>query len=374
MRVAYLTNIPSPYRVSFFNELGKYCDLTVLYERKTAKNRNSTWYGNETQTFKDIYLNSIKLGNDVGFSIEIINVLKNKNFDLVIIGQYSSPTGMLAIQYLKKKNKAFILNADGGIIAKENKIKKIVKSYFISSANAWLSTGVETSKYFIHYKAVPEKIYEYPFSSVSKFELIDEPTDNSEKKKLRQKLGLRDGIVVLGVGSFISRKNYKFLIENWSSMPDNIILCLVGEGEEYSDYIKIINKENINNIIIVPHQKKEKLADYYKVSDLFLHPANYEIWGLVINEAMSFGLPIITTNKCNAGMELIKDGENGYIVEPNDFSSIKEKIELLINDTCLMEEIKYNNLEKINKYTIENMAKIHIDIFEHLNKVKIADS
>ena len=50
-------------------------------------------------------------------------------------------------------------------------------------------------------------------------------------------------------------------------------------------------------------------------SDLFVLPTREDIWGLVINEAMSFGLPIITTRKCIAGTELITDGENGYLLE-----------------------------------------------------------
>ena len=57
MKVLYLTNLASPYRVDFFNELSKYCDLTVLFERKKAADRDDEWYSNNYK-FKAIFLNS----------------------------------------------------------------------------------------------------------------------------------------------------------------------------------------------------------------------------------------------------------------------------------------------------------------------------
>lgn len=55
MKLLYITNIPSPYRVDFFNELSKYCDLTVLFERKKADDRDDNWYGNRFK-FKAVFL------------------------------------------------------------------------------------------------------------------------------------------------------------------------------------------------------------------------------------------------------------------------------------------------------------------------------
>ena len=63
LRVLFITNIPSPYRVNFFDELGTKCELTVLFERQSASGRESTWLSNRETNFKAEYLIGKKLKN-----------------------------------------------------------------------------------------------------------------------------------------------------------------------------------------------------------------------------------------------------------------------------------------------------------------------
>ena len=152
MKVLYITNLASPYRVNFFNELNRYCDLTVLFERKKADDRNDEWYNNEFN-FNGIFLKSKSIGNEASASFDIIKYLR-KDFDIIILGGYSSLTAMIASVYMRMHNIPYILNADGGFINyDEKKLKKIVKTFFISSAKYWLSSGNETNKYLVYYGA-----------------------------------------------------------------------------------------------------------------------------------------------------------------------------------------------------------------------------
>ena len=87
-----------------------------------------------------------------------------------------------------------------------------------------------------------------------------------------------------------------------------------------------------------------------------------DIWGLVINEAMAYGLPVITTDRCVAGLELVEEGVNGSIVPVGDDAALAGKMkEILSSD---LEKMGTASLEKIRAYTIENMAKAHVAIFE----------
>ena len=98
-------------------------------------------------------------------------------------------------------------------------------------------------------------------------------------------------------------------------------------------------------------------------------PTREDIWGLVINEAMAQGLPVITTNKCIAGLELIKNNKTGFLVEVEN----KEKLYDLTNRLLIMDFDEYNKfrlnlLKIIKKNTIETMAYRHFEIFNTLKE------
>ena len=108
MKVLFTTNIPSPYRINFFNELSNYCELTVVCERKLAKDRNKEWLDNKKIKFNIEFLNGINIGNDGAFCPDIIKFLRDESFDIIVIGGYSTPTGMISIEWLKRHRKTFI--------------------------------------------------------------------------------------------------------------------------------------------------------------------------------------------------------------------------------------------------------------------------
>ena len=114
--------------------------------------------------------------------------------------------------------------------------------------------------------------------------------------------------------------------------------------------------------------KYEKLKDYYKAADLFVLPSYGEVWGLVVNEAMSFGLPVITTNLCVAGHALIDEGENGYRFTFDNVDELTEYMEIVLSDSELRQRMAIYSLKKVRDYTIENTAAIHLQYLEKWRK------
>ena len=110
------------------------------------------------------------------------------------------------------------------------------------------------------------------------------------------------------------------------------------------------------------------MKKYYYSADIFVLPSRYETWGLVINEAMAYGLPVITTDMCIAGTALIQDGINGYIVETDNVNMLREKLKLLIEDEEKCREMGAMNNELIQTWTLENMGKIMCDNIERFLK------
>lgn len=363
MRVLFLTNIPSPYRVDFFNELGKYCDLTVLFERKEASDRDTRWISEEDNNYKAIYLKGKNIRNDASISMEVLKYLNKDKFDIFVIGGYSTPTGMLAIQILKLKKIPFILNSDGGFIKQDKKIIYNIKKHFISSANWWLSTGKMTNKYLEHYGAKKENIFIYPFTSIKESEIIKKTLTKGQKLQLREELKLDGENIIISVGQFIHRKGYDLLIKEWSKLDEKYKLLLIGSGNDKEKFINIIEEKKLRNIEILDFKTKNELRKYYLAADLFILPTREDIWGLVVNEAMACGLPVITTDKCIAGIELVSNGKNGHIIKLDEIEHIQKYIEEIKKL-----DFKCESIDIIKRYTIENMSKEHIKIFEEVLK------
>lgn len=356
MKVLYLTNLPSPYKVNFFNELGKLCDLTVVFERRKASDRNDKWYENyNSKSYKELMLNGKEIGNDNSISFGLKNHLKKNNYDKIIIGGYNTYTAMITIQYLKDKNIPFILSTDGGFIKKDHFFQKLIKKHFISSATSWLSTGRCATDYLVHYGAKKDKCLVYPFTSLMEKDILKHPLSVKEKKLYKQKLNISEEYVILSVGQFIYRKGYDILLHAMKDLTKSAALYIVG-GLPNDEYKKICEEDHLEHVHFVDFKTKDELMEYYKAADLFVLPTREDIWGLVINEAMAFSLPVITTCKCNAGIELI-DANCGIII--NDIENPKSYSDS-IND-ILNGKYNFNDesiLSKIRKYTIEEMARV----------------
>ena len=118
--------------------------------------------------------------------------------------------------------------------------------------------------------------------------------------------------------------------------------------------------QNRNRIHFVGFKQKKELAEYYKAADVFALPTREDVWGLVVNEAMAYGLPVVTTDRCIAGLEMVKDGVNGKLVNVED----KKELSAAINE-CIDNYYKYSEgaLKKAGEYTIEEMAKSHLKIW-----------
>ncbi|MFE3890702.1 glycosyltransferase family 4 protein [Priestia sp. YIM B13446] len=359
MKVLFTTNIPSPYRVDFFNELGRYCDLTVLFESKIDKSRDRNWIADKFSNFKAIFMKGIKIGEADAFCPEIIKFLSLKKFDVIVIGAYHTPSGMLAIQYMKIKNIPFILNTDGGIKKEDSGIKHKVKENFISAASGWLSTGRVTSDYLENYGAKKDKIYVYPFTSIKKVDILEKPLSLDGKIKIREKLNIREDKMILSVGQFVHRKGFDVLLKAGNKIDRNVGIYIVG-GKPTAEYIKMQKDMNLTNVHFIDFMQKDELSNYFKAADLFVLPTREDIWGLVINEAMAYGLPVITTKKCVAGIEMVED-YTGNLVEVDDANSLAEEIEKVLNDKKVTNPEKCIEIAK--QYSIENMAKRHYSIF-----------
>lgn len=362
MKVLFITNIPSPYRIDFYNELGKYVNLTVLFEAKTAEGIKFNWNIDEIKNFIPIFL---KEGNIQEKKVDwgILKYIKGNEYDNIIVTSYSYFTEMVALIFLKIKRIPYFLESDGGLIRRENKFKRAYKRFLIANAEGYFSPSKSSDDYLNFYGAKSESIFRYRFTSLHEKDILKKIPNESEKMDLRKKLGIKDKRVILSVGRFIYSKGFDVLLNACKGLSNDICVYIVG-GEPTKELLKLKNKFKLDNIYFEGFKSKSELEEYYKASDLFVLPTRDDIWGLVINEAMAYGLPIITTDKCVAGLELVEGCKNGYIIHSDDSGKLTEKINEILYDKVLINKMSKESLNRIQSYTIEKMVARHLEVLK----------
>lgn len=373
MKVLFLTNIPSPYRVEFFSLLGKQCDLTVIYELKYATNRDKKWKVDVKKTYKEIFLNAKRILADGGFSFNVLKYL-NKKYDFIIVGTHGTPIAKLAMIYMRIRKIPYILNLDGALtytLENRNKINLFLRKIMFQGAKYYLTTNDESIKYLNFFGIKKEKIYKYRFSSIKQNDIKNDIQEKEKKDLLKQKLGIKEKYVIISVGRLsvdgdIFAKGFDKVLLASKYFKDDIGIYIVG-ADIIDSYKKIIKENKLEKIYFEGFKNKYELDEYYSVADIFVFMSKCDTWGLVINEALAKGLPIITTDRCGAGLELIKDYKNGFLLHTGDYVTLGKRINEILDNKNLKKSMRDNNYKLATEYTIEKMVIDHINI---LKKIK----
>ena len=357
-KVLFLTNIPAPYRINFYNELSEFVDLTVIFEARRVKGISFNWNDNDIK-FKAIFLNNGEI-QEKKINWNILKYIEEKEYDFYFVTNYAYYTELAALIKIKFLKIPYVLELDGFLDRKENIIKKIAKGILIRGAKAYFSPSKLSDKVLKNYGISTSRIRRYSFSSLKEADIREALPSSEEKKKLRKELGINEEKVILCVGQFIRRKGNDILIRAARMISKKIGIYFVG-GNVTEEYKQLIEEYNLDNVYFIKFQNDETLRKYYDAADLFVLATREDVWGLVINEAMARGLPIITTDKCVAGLELV--GENGAIVPVEDERILAENINKIIYNDSLLNTMGKYSLMKIKKYTIEEMTRQHIKYF-----------
>ncbi len=356
----YITNYPAPYRVQFFNALGQHYRLTVLFEETPAEqtHRDPAWFADNFTHFEAVFLQTKKFrGRRISF--EVLRWIRQK-YDYVIVGVYAMLTAQLAITYMNRKHIPWFLETDGGFAKDGRGPVEWWKQRLISGAARWFSPGARADDYLAYYGADRKRIVRYPFTSLWARDLRTVPVSPAEKAALRAELGIPETSMVLTVGQFIPRKANEILIEAARQLSPSVGVYLIG-GKPTETYTRRITAGHLPNVHLLDFRKKDELKKYYQAADVFALPTREDIWGLVINEAMAQGLPVVASDRCIAAQELVTEGENGFIVPVNDPGALAEKLNGLLNDDGLRQSMAERALERIRPYTMEAMVEAHRD-------------
>lgn len=355
-KILWLTNLPAPYRIEFFNQLGKHVELFVIFERNASKDRDANWFNYNFKNFESLFL-----GNDYIRNIKTIRrLLKNNKFTLAFNTDYSSVNGLIFLGLCKFSSVPIILEADGGIpVNRGFMINKLISNIMLFH-NYYFSTGKYTDDYFSYYGVNKKKIWHYRFSSLTEKEIRINSSGHRSKEN--------ECFNILSIGQQIYRKGYDILIDAINNLDIQVSVNIIG-GIPPQKLLNQISEKKKNNIHFFHYMDKTKLDKYFRNADLFVLPSREEIWGLVVNEAASYNIPIITSDNCIAGKEFCLKKQIGLIFKNEDVQDLMNKIMIMYENENIRNDFSRNCTVINNDYTIENMVQDHLIFFSELKKL-----
>jgi glycosyltransferase involved in cell wall biosynthesis len=195
--------------------------------------------------------------------------------------------------------------------------KERVKRFLFERVDAILTPGLDGREYAMRYGAAPEKVFLLPH--VVDVDAISCAADASRPARAdrRQELGL-SGTVFLYVGHLWKDKGLDALLDAYKAVQgwlrDETCLLLVGEGVDGDHLRHRCEAEDIRGVEFVGFKEGAALIDLYGAADVFVFPTLGDTWGLVVEEAMACGLPVISSDAAGEIRSRISDGETGLVV------------------------------------------------------------
>lgn len=349
----------------------------------------------------------------------VLEIARNK-YDAILVYGWNGITNWLAFftAFLTKTPVLFHgenpLNQEKMKAGLKQRFKRAVLQRLFRRVSAFLYIGKE-NKEFYEYFGVPEnKLFFCPYAvhnerlMANSKEQGDRPLRNAaagkeNSKELRKELGIdKQDTVILFVGKLMPKKRpmdllkaYEIVTRNTRMRADmanekninshyGLHLVFVGDGElrsELENYAKekgllrmprSPNSHTLANshdgIHFTGFQNQSDLPKFYAMADIFVLPSGIgETWGLVVNEAMCFGKPVIVSDIVGCGRDLVRDGENGYRFPVGDIQALAERIAELAADADKRERFGKKSLEIIQKYSYRE--DVH-GIIQALRKIK----
>lgn len=357
-KIAIVTPTPFYYHVPLYRQLANSpeIDLTVFYcSNETLRGREVE----KTYQAKGKMVNEAELLGGYNYKFlknyspfpsylhwpfGLINFgiweeIKNGKFDAVSLQSWTNLTWWLAFSACLKFDTPILFMTDTNILSVslkskwKRKLKKILLGRFLfKRAAGFMTSGTTNEQFYKAYGVPEEKMVRMLFSWGYEGVLAKANKLKPQRENLRASLGIKEkDFILLYVGRLSKEKLLFTLLDAYNQVNcQNKKLFLVGDGPLRSRLEKYAKKLNLKEIYFMGFQPREKVFKFYTIADVFILPSGDETWGIVVNEAMCFGLPIITSNRVGSAVDLVKDGYNGFIFPAGDVGKLTDCIEKLI--------------------------------------------
>lgn len=362
-RVILLHNIITPYRLPLFQRLSKQVDLHVFFCKSKITGR--LWPASlKNYSFKGEALRNITLpiGGLVINPSLVFRLLTNP-CDVYIVGENSENilsilttlfiakifgrpfivwSGVVETNYVSHSGMSFLWKIGKAIVEGYRK-------FLYRFTDSFIAYGKAAKRYLTKKGVSGDKIY-IGTQVISKHGI-------KRVSVSKEDVGFKDKKIILFLGYLVKRKGIEYLIKAFKQMDRrDTVLIIAGAGREEKRLKSLAG--NREDILFPGYVTGREKAKYYSIADIFVIPTLHDPWPQVINEAMAYGLPIITTDRDGSSEELIKG--NGFIVNAKNIKQFINVLKILLNDDELREKMGKRSREIIKHFDLNYAVEAFI--------------
>lgn len=225
--------------------------------------------------------------------------------------------------------------------------KYIIFKYFIDK---FLYIGSQNKKYYLMHGVMETRLIFAPYAvDNQRFQCL-----KTDGLSARQKWNIdAKQIVILYSGKLIDKKKPLDLLKAFHQLNDaNTTLFYMGDGPLRNELEAYISQHQVKNVVISGFINQSEIGTIYSMADLFVMCSGIgETWGLSVNEALNFSLPVIVSSTCGSSFDIVENGVNGFVFNEGDVNALTECIKCIIDDSILREKMGVASKVKINQFS-----------------------
>ena len=225
--------------------------------------------------------------------------------------------------------------------------KYVIFNFFIDKC---LYIGSQNKKYYLMHGVKESRLIFAPYAvDNQRFQRLK--TDGSSA---RQKWDVNEKqTIILYSGKLINKKRPLDLLKAFHQLNDeNATLFYMGDGLLRNELEAYITQYQVKNVIISGFINQSEIGTIYSMADLFVMCSGIgETWGLSVNEAMNFSLPVIVSSTCGSSFDLVEEGKNGFVYPEGDIVTLELQLETLVSNQNLRKIMGEFSLEKIAEFS-----------------------
>jgi glycosyltransferase involved in cell wall biosynthesis len=366
-RLVILSEIIAPYRIPVFNALARHegIDLHVIFlAENDPELRDWLVYKDEIRFSYQVLPSWRKrlAGHNLLLNRGLKAALQQAAPDVILCGGYNYLSSWLAMRWAGRNRTPFMLWVESTEqdFRSRNGIIEFLKRKFLRRCSGFVVPGKSSSQYLKDYGARNERIFTAPNAVDTELFARWASAVRQDDRMHRQALQLPPRFFLF-VGRLVREKGIFDLVEAYGKLTaelrSGIGLVLVGEGTARAELIRRAGLIEPGQVLSTGFVQREQLASYYALSEAFVFPSQTDPWGLVVNEAMACGLPVISSDAAGCTADLVEDNWNGRVVPRGDVAQLASAMEKLARDPALRARMGNHSQERILRYSPDACAE-----------------